>query len=77
MGIVEIRKDKKGQFFWTIKSKKNGEPIAKSSESYASKAAAKKSIEWMKSNMAAAEVVEIEAKPVVPKKVAAKKKGKK
>lgn len=73
MGIVEIKKDKKGQFFWSIKSKKNGEPIAKSSESYATKMAAKKSIEWMKANMAAAEVVEIEAKPVAVKKAAAKK----
>ena len=68
--MFELKKDKKGQFFWSIKSKKNGESIAKSSESYTTRAAAMKSIEWMRKNVVLAEVADLTQ---VAKKVATKK----
>ncbi len=68
---IEIKKDKKEQFFWTIRAK-NGEAIAKSSESYATKPAAKKAIEIAKKVLTEGEVVDLtmpvkQAKPVKAK----------
>lgn len=73
MGVFEIKKDKRGEFYWSIRSKKNGESIAKSSESYATRASAMASVKWMKTKAAEAEVVDL-SKEVPAKKVAKKKK---
>ncbi len=74
MGTFEVKKDKKGQFFWTIRSKKNGEAIAKSSESYATKASAMKSIQWMRDKVVTAETVDMTVVVAPAKKAVAKKK---
>lgn len=67
---IELKKDKRGEFFWTIRAK-NGEAIAKSSESYTTKPAAKKSIESAKKILTEGEMVDM---TVEPKKAPAKKK---
>ncbi len=77
MGTFEVKKDKKGQFFWTIRSKKNGEAIAKSSESYATKASAMKSIQWMRDKVVTAEVSDMTVIAPAAKKAAPKKAAKK
>jgi uncharacterized protein len=69
--MFELKKDKKGQFHWSIKSKKNGELIARSSESYATRASAMKSIEWMRKNVVIADITDLTQ---VVKKVPTKKK---
>jgi uncharacterized protein YegP (UPF0339 family) len=45
-----IRKDSKGEYYWLLWSTKNRETVARSSESYASKQGAKKSILWTQTN---------------------------
>lgn len=43
-------KDKQGNYYWTLKSDKNGKIVSMSSEAYESKQGAKDSIEWTKAN---------------------------
>lgn len=51
-----LKKDLSGNFYWILKSDKNGKTIAKSSESYESKEGAKDSIDWVKTNAKSADV---------------------
>lgn len=50
MATFILKKDLANKFFWIIKSDKNGKTIAKSSESYESKAGANESIDWVRAN---------------------------
>jgi uncharacterized protein YegP (UPF0339 family) len=50
MATYYISKDKKGQYYWTLDSDKNGKTICMSSEAYVSKQGVKDSIEWNQKN---------------------------
>ncbi len=50
MARFQLKKDSAANFYWILKSDKNGKTIAKSSESYESKQGAKDSIDWTKIN---------------------------
>lgn len=50
MATYHLWKDKSSNYYWTIKSDKNGKIIAMSSEAYDSKQGAKDSIEWVRTN---------------------------
>jgi uncharacterized protein YegP (UPF0339 family) len=50
MATYKILKDNKLNYFWILKSDKNGKIICMSSESYDSKQGAKNSIEWTRNN---------------------------
>ena len=50
MATFKLLKTVSDQFYWIIKSDKNGKIIAKSSESYINKSDAKYSIRWMVAN---------------------------
>jgi len=50
MATFKIKKDVKGEYYWILRSNKNYEVIAKSSESYINKTDAKYSINWTKAN---------------------------
>ncbi len=58
MAKFKLQKTISGQFYWILKSDKNGKIIAKSSESYINKTDAKYSIEWTKLNAKDATVVD-------------------
>lgn len=64
--MIELKKDKKGQFFWTVKAK-NGEAVAKSSESYATKQAALKAVTVVKNILVAGKIADTTV-AVTPKK---------
>lgn len=50
MATFITKKDISGHYYWILKSDKNGNTIAKSSEAYESKQGAKDSIAWVKAN---------------------------
>ena len=50
MATYHIKKDLKSQYYWILKSDKNGNIICMSSESYTSKQNTKDSIEWTRSS---------------------------
>lgn len=50
MATYYIKKDNKGEFFWTLNSDNNGKTVSMSSESYVSKQGAKDSIAWNQAN---------------------------
>lgn len=50
MATFCLKKDSRDEFYWILKSDKNGETVAKSSESYVSRTGAKNSIEWVRIN---------------------------
>ncbi|MBU2028626.1 YegP family protein [Patescibacteria group bacterium] len=49
MAKYQLKTDVAGNYYWILKSK-NGETVAKSSESYDSKQGANTSIEWTRIN---------------------------
>lgn len=50
MARYQLKKDIAENYYWILKSDKNGKIIAKSSEPYESKQGAKDSIDWIKIN---------------------------
>jgi len=50
MAKYQIKEDIAGNYYWILKSDRNGKIVAKSSESYDSKQGAKTSIEWTRNN---------------------------
>jgi hypothetical protein len=50
MATFQIKKDTSLNYYWILKSDKNGKTICKSSESYESKQGCKSSIEWTQNN---------------------------
>jgi len=50
MATFKLKKDAQGDFYWILKSDKNGKTIAKSSESYESRKGAEDSIAWVRVN---------------------------
>lgn len=50
MATFRLKKDSRNEFYWILKSDKNGETVAKSSESYVSRAGANNSISWVRAN---------------------------
>ncbi len=50
MATYKLKRDNSSQYYWILKSDKNGEIIVRSSESYASKQGALNSIEWTRNN---------------------------
>lgn len=50
MATYHMWKDVAGNFYWNLKSDKNGKIVAKSSESYESKQGAETSLEWTRNN---------------------------
>ncbi|MEA4910639.1 MAG: DUF1508 domain-containing protein [Candidatus Elulimicrobiales bacterium] len=50
MARYQIKKDTLNNFYWILKSDKNGKTVCKSSESYETKEGVKKSIIWNKNN---------------------------
>lgn len=50
MATYYISKDKKGQYYWTLESDKNGNTICMSSEAYTAKQGAVDSIAWNQAN---------------------------
>ena len=50
MATYKMKQDQNGDYFWILKSDKNGKTVAMSSESYESKQGAKDSIEWTRAN---------------------------
>lgn len=50
MATYKLKLDKDNQYYWILKSDKNGETIAKSSESYTTKQNALSSIAWTRNN---------------------------
>ena len=50
MATFKLKRDKDNQFYWILKSDKNGETVAMSSESYTSKQNALNSIQWTRTN---------------------------
>lgn len=50
MATFKLQKNIAGQFYWILKSDKNGEIVAMSSEYYTSKQNAQNSIEWTRNN---------------------------
>lgn len=59
MATFKLLKTASNEFYWIIKSDKNGKIIAKSSESYINKSDAKKSIEWIRQNAKNASFIDI------------------
>lgn len=45
-----MKRDNAGDYYWILKSDKNGKTVAMSSEAYESKQGAKDSIEWTRAN---------------------------
>lgn len=58
MATFKLRKTVIGQFYWILKSDKNGEIIAKSSESYVNKVDAQSSILWVRNNAGGASFID-------------------
>ena len=58
MATFKLLKTISSQFYWIIKSDKNGKIIAKSSEYYINKTDAKDSIVWIKSNAGGASFID-------------------
>ncbi len=58
MATYKIKLNSNQEFYWILKSDKNNEIIAKSSESYETKAGARKSISWVQANAVNASVVD-------------------
>lgn len=58
MATFKLLKTISSQFYWILKSDKNGKIIAKSSESYVNKIDAEKSIEWVKINAKNAHIID-------------------
>lgn len=54
MAKYQLKMDIAGYYYWILKSK-NGETMAKSSESYNSKQGAETSIEWTRNNAESAD----------------------
>jgi uncharacterized protein YegP (UPF0339 family) len=50
MATYHLKKEVSGDYYWILKSDKNGKIIAKSSESYESKEGVKESIAWVRAN---------------------------
>lgn len=50
MATFHLWKDEAKKFYWTLKSDKNHEIVAMSSESYESRQGAEDSIEWTRAN---------------------------
>ena len=50
MATYYLKKDNESQFYWILKSDKNGKTICMSSESYTSKQGASDSIKWNQAN---------------------------
>jgi len=58
MATYYIKKDNSSDYYWILKSS-NGETVCMSSESYASKENAKKSIAWNQANGNTKDVVDL------------------
>lgn len=50
MATYILKTDSKHDYYWILRSDKNGKTVAKSSESYESKQGALNSIEWTRNN---------------------------
>ena len=50
MATFKMKKDSKGEYYWILKSDKNGKIIAMSSESYIKKSDAEFGISWTRTN---------------------------
>lgn len=50
MATFLLKKKINGEFYWALRSDKNYETIAMSSEGYSTRQAAKDSIEWVRAN---------------------------
>jgi uncharacterized protein YegP (UPF0339 family) len=50
MATYKIKLDNNRKFYWILKSDKNHETVAMSSESYDTREGARKSISWVKAN---------------------------
>lgn len=59
MATFKILKNTSGQYYWTLKSDKNNEVIAKSSEYYTTKINASNSINWVKANATNAKITDL------------------
>ncbi len=59
MATYHLEKDVSNQYYWILKSDKNGKTICMSSEAYASKQNAKDSIVWTKANAEKAKFIDL------------------
>jgi uncharacterized protein YegP (UPF0339 family) len=59
MATFKIKKDTQQKYYWILKSDRNHEIIARSSESYDSKKGAENSITWVKNNASTASVLDL------------------
>lgn len=50
MATYKIKKNSRDEYYWILKSDRNGEIVVMSSEGYASKQGAKNSIAWNQAN---------------------------
>ena len=50
MATYHIKQDNQNQYYWILKSDKNGETVCMSSESYTSKQNMQHSIAWTRAN---------------------------